>query len=157
MCPININTDAADDSGGEYERKPGRYRFKCDTAELVKFKTSGNAGIKLTLLLDDGGKRDAKCFDNLVAVDNMMWRWKRCCECLGVPFVNPLDERSLEGKIGIADFEVNERGYYAVKMYLPPDAEGAKPARKREQEREPSREPGSDDEPPPPTDDDVFA
>jgi hypothetical protein len=122
MAPFDFDPKEADTEGGDYPaHEPGRYVFKVNTASETVFK-SGNRGIKLALLVDNG-KRDVKAFDNLVDTPKARWRWKMICKCLGVAFVSPFDPAVLENKIGVADFKV-EDGYLRVDGYCEPGEEG---------------------------------
>lgn len=107
------------EGGGKAEA--GKYYFKVDEAGEATFST-GNEGLKVTLLVGAFDDRDVKVFCNFAYTPKALWRLKQFFDAIGVDFDNPPDAYDLVGKTGEAIFEVGDKGYLQVETYLPAGA-----------------------------------
>lgn len=126
MAPMSYDNES-EPVGGSAE--PGRYRYKVDEAEETRFST-GSKGVKATLLVAIG-RRDLKCFVNFSYKEKALWKLKEFMTSIGMDYHAKNEVHDLVGKIGVADFGVNENGYLEAKKFLPdgevPDDEPAHP------------------------------
>jgi hypothetical protein len=140
MAPLGYDPSRKndDEGGGDFPaRKPGRYDFKVDEASETVF-SSGNKGLKLKFLVAHKEDHDATCYENLPYTDNMLWKLSDFLDSLGLDFENPPEAYELVGKHGVADFRVDEKGYFKVKKYLMPEpATPKRPAAKADEDNVP--------------------
>ena len=132
---LHFNKDDLGDGGGSgFESKPGIYRFKVDTVEENKQFKSGTEGWGIMMLVDAGGKYESKCFDNVVTdakdtgKSNALWKLEKLYQSVGVPFESPANGWDIEGKMGEAEFVVEEYNGYQnlkVKAYIEPGSKDA--------------------------------
>ena len=118
---LGYNASDKQDSGRS-ELKAGIYPFKVETAEETTFASSGNKGLKVKVLVGYDG-RDIGCFANLAYTDKALWRVEQFLDSIGCDFASPPDAWELVAKTGMAEFVVNERGYFEVKNWLDPVAQ----------------------------------
>jgi hypothetical protein len=115
--PLEYNPKDKSEETGRRERKPGRYKFKVDDITEKTFN-SGNKGLNVKLLVDDGGSTDATCYCNFVYTDKALWRLEEFLDAVGLSFDPPPEIWEIDKKEGVAEFAINEKGYYEAKKFL---------------------------------------
>lgn len=115
--PLGYSPEAKEEN--EYDDlEEGKYPFKVDIVEEKFFKT-GNEGLKVKLLVGYEG-RDVPCFANLAYTPKALWRLKQFLDCIGLDFDNPPEVTEIRNKTGMADFVLNDKGYFEVERWLDP-------------------------------------
>jgi hypothetical protein len=96
----------------------GTYPFKVDEIEERRFN-SGNKGLEATIIADVGG-RDVTCrFVKFVYTDKALWKLKEFMESIGLDYHGKNEVRDFRGRMGIAEFGLNEKGYLEPRKFLP--------------------------------------
>lgn len=117
---MGYDPKAMDDSGSR-DRSPlkaGRYPFRTASLEETRFQ-SGNNGAQGKLLVSFEG-REVPCFVRFAYVPKALWKLREYMDCVGADFDNPPNPRELVGTKGVADFVLDEKGYFSVKRFLDP-------------------------------------
>jgi hypothetical protein len=101
--------------------KAGTYAFRVTRCEAASFKT-GASGIRLTLMVEAGGRSPLGVATTIVFGERSTWKMLELCRCVGVRFDPPCEASDLEGQTGRAEFEADERsGRIGLRVlrYLP--------------------------------------
>lgn len=123
------NTEYTGSNGGKAE--PGTYAFIVGNAEETESR-AGNAMIKLQLLVTpDGFDNPVTVYENLVFTDKALWKIEQFCNCVGLEDAFKISEETGRALIdldpfdclnkqGLAEFELNDKGYLSAAEFLEP-------------------------------------
>ncbi len=117
MSALKYDPKAVEEDGNDHsDLVKGKYTFKVDEFGECSFR-SGNEGAKAKLLVSFND-RDVPCYVNFVYTSTALWKLREFFDAIDIDFEKPPSPGDVMGCYGMAEFVVNERGYFEAKKFL---------------------------------------
>jgi hypothetical protein len=117
MSALKYNPQDVEEDGNDHSGLvKGKYTFKVEEFGETSFR-SGNEGAKAKLLVSFND-RDVPCYVNFVYTSTALWKLREFFDAIDIDFEKPPTPGDVMGCFGMAEFVVNERGYFEAKKFL---------------------------------------
>lgn len=117
--PMDFDFDEGNREPEFWTPTDGEYSFTIHEVSGANFRPSaanpnGSSGYKFELLVDAGGRKPVKSFENIITRGNKTTTWKlrQICDAIGIAYNRELEPWDFENKSGRASFVAEKRGRY---------------------------------------------